>query len=325
MAKRWIGGGGLWLALLLAAGTAAPSAAQDGNIIEPVEVIERRLLHDSFEVVDFRGSRMEGDRTNRAALSFEDGTMMVVKWGRAEPGAEAFNNQPRYEAAAYALQKLFLEEPDYVVPPTVLRAFPGDWYETVEPGVLHTFRGIPAVLVTLQYWLYNVTDVPELVWDEARLETDTAYARHFADVNILTYLIRHNDSNKGNLLISRDPTNPRLFAVDNGLAFSNVVSDRGTRWRSIRVDRIPRGTAERLRRITEDDVRHALGTVAEFRVGTGGRLTPVAPGQNLDTGKGVRHERDTIQLGLTEREVRQVWSRLRDLVEDVEEGKYELF
>jgi hypothetical protein len=308
------------LALVLGA---APVAAQDGNIMEPVDTIERRLLHDSFQLVDFRGSRMEGDRTSRAALSFPDGKMMVVKWGAAPPGAEAFNNQPRYEAAAYRIQKLFLDEADYVVPPTVIRAFPSAVYEQLDPGVPDTFRGVPAVLVTLQYWLFNVTG--DDVWDEERLATDTAYARHFANLNVLTYLIRHNDSNQGNILISRDPANPRVFAVDNGLAFSNIVSDRGTRWRHLRVDRLPRSTVERLRAITEAELRRALGTVVEFRVEAGGVLTPVAPGENLDDGRGVRHDRDVIQLGLTEREIRQVWSRLEDLLEDIDEGKYLLF
>lgn len=320
MSLRGSGVGMSWLALVLAT---APVAAQDGNIIEPVDSIERRLLHDTFEVVDFRGSRIEGDRTSRAALSFPDGKMMVVKWGAAPPGAEAFNNQPRYEAAAYQIQKLFLDEPDYVVPPTVLRAFPSAWHQRLDPGVPDTFRGVPAVLVALQYWLYNVTG--DDVWDESRLASDTAYARHFANLNLLTYLIRHNDSNEGNLLISRDPTNPRVFAVDNGLAFSNIVSDRGTRWRNIRVDRLPRSAVERLRALTEAELGRALETVAEFRVGAGGVLTLEAPGENLAPAHGVRQDRDVIQLGLTEREIRQIWGRIQDLLGDIDEGKYSLF
>ena len=47
-----------------------------------------------------------------------------VKLRRAEPGAEDFNNRPRYDLAAYELQKLFLEPAEYVVPPTALRFVP---------------------------------------------------------------------------------------------------------------------------------------------------------------------------------------------------------
>ncbi|HUE77065.1 MAG TPA: hypothetical protein VMM83_03920 [Longimicrobiales bacterium] len=313
----------LWLALAMLALPIAPASAQDGNIMEAVETIERKMLDGLFEVVDTRGSRFQGDRTDRAALQFEDGSMMLAKWARAPSGAEDFNNQPRYEAAAYELQKLFLDEPDYVVPPTVVRAFPLAWYERLEPRVSPTLRNTNAVLVTLQYWLFNVTD--DDVWDGGRFEADTAYARHFADLNILTYLIRHNDENVGNLLISRDPANPRVFAVDNGLAFASMMSDRGARWRNLRVKGLPRGTVERLRALTHEELTRALETVVQFRVMADGGLERVPVTANVDAGRGVRHVDDTIQIGLTEREIRDTWRRLERLVGDIEAGEYRVF
>ncbi|HUG42059.1 MAG TPA: hypothetical protein VMM12_16445 [Longimicrobiales bacterium] len=311
-----------WAALLVVL-LAVPAAAQDGNILEAVDSIEWKLREGVFDVVDSRGARFEGDRTSRAAMSFEDGAMMVVKWARAAPGGEAFNNQPRYEAAAYELQKLFLDEPDYVVPPTVLRAFPVEWYRRLDPNSRPTFRGTASVLVALQYWLFNVTG--DDVWSEDRLATDTAYARHFGNLNILTYLIRHNDANQGNLLISRDPGNPRVFAVDNGLAFSSVTSDRGADWRSVRVRRLSRATADRLRAITEADLTRALETIAQFEVGPDGVLTRVPATENLSSGRGIRQGEGVVQLGLTGREIRDTWRRLQDLVRDIERGRYELF
>ena len=318
--KRWrLARVSSFLMLLLA----APAWAQDGNILEPVDSIVNRMLKGQFEVVDQRGSRFEGDRTNRAALSFPDGSMMVAKWARAATGGEGFNNQPRYEVAAYEIQKLFLDEPSYVVPPTVLRAFPLSWYQRLQSSALPTFRNTSSVLVTLQYWLFNVDG--EGVWDEDRFATDTAYARHFADLNILTYLIRHNDANAGNLLISRDPENPRVFAVDNGLAFSSETSDRGATWRTMQVRRLPRTTVERLRAITEDDLRRALGVLAQYEVGPDGTLYAVEPTENLSPRRGIRQEGTIIQLGLTEREIRDTWRRLQKLLEDVDRGRYELF
>ena len=308
-----------FLVLLLA----APLGAQDGNILERVDSIESRMLEGVFDVVDQRGSRFEGDRTNRAALSFPDGTMMVAKWARAPTGGEAFNNAPRFEVAAYEIQKLFLDEPSYVVPPTVVRAFPVTWYRRLQASAVPTFRNTSSVLVTLQYWLFNVDG--EKVWDEERFATDTAYARHFADLNILTYLIRHNDANTGNLLISRDPGNPRVFAVDNGLAFSSETSDRGATWRSMQVRRLPRATVERLRAITEDELRRALEVLAQYEVTADGTLHRVAPTENLSPGRGIRQEEGIIQLGLTQREIRDTWRRLQRLLEDVDRGRYELF
>lgn len=318
--KRWrLARVSSFLVLLLV----APAGAQDGNILERVDSIEDKMLNGVYEVVDQRGSRFEGDRTNRAALSFPDGTMMVAKWARSATGGEGFNNQPRYEAAAYEIQKLFLDEPSYVVPPTVLRAFPLAWYRRLEPSATPTFRNTASVLVTLQYWLFNVQG--DGVWDEERFATDTAYARHFADLNILTYLIRHNDANAGNLLISRDAANPRAFAVDNGLAFASETSDRGATWRNLRLKRLPRGTVERLRAITEADLRSQLEVLAQWEVGADSVLRQVEPTENLSPGRGVRQEGRMIQLGLTRREIQDTWRRLQRLLQDVDRGRYELF
>lgn len=308
---------------LLAALFPAAVWGQDQNIPHPVETLEYRMTYGTFEVLDRRGSRFEGDRTSRVALLFSDSLLLAVKWARAAPGGEEQNNQPRYEAAAYELQKLFLEEPDYVVPPTVLRALPLHWYQELEPAATATFRGTNAVLVALQYWLFSATDAG--VWDEARFATDTTYARHFANFNLLTYLIRHNDGNAGNALISTVPGNPRVFTVDNGMAFGSITSNRGAEWRSLRVSRLPAATVYRLRQVTEADLRRQLETVAQFTITEGGLLARVAPTENVAPHRGVRVRNDLVQLGLTATEIRRVWSRLQRLLEDVDEGRITLF
>ena len=65
----------------------------------------------------------------------------------------------------------------------------------------------------LQYWLNQVTVLAEP--DTARLRAEPRYAWHMGNLNILSYLIRHSDSNVGNFLVSVDTGNPRAFAVDN--------------------------------------------------------------------------------------------------------------
>lgn len=308
------------LAVLAATG---PASAQDSNILDPPDTVEKRLIHDHFEIVDRRGSRFEGDRTSRVALEFDDGQMMVAKWAPAPRGGEAFNNNPRYEVASYEIQKLFLEPHEYVVPPTVLRAFPLSWYRELDPDARATLRSTESVLVALQYWLFNIAG--DDFWDRDRFATDTAYAHHLANFNILTYLIRHNDQNQGNYLISGNTDNPRIFSVDNGLAFESERSDQGARWRRLRVDRLPEKTVERLRDLTEPELYRRLETVAQFRVEPDGTLTPVPPEAAVEPDRGVRRTDDMIQFGLTRWEIQGVWRRVEHLLGEVEDGHIEVF
>jgi hypothetical protein len=178
------------------------------------------------------------------------------------------------------------------------------------------------VVVVLQYWLAQVT--PDDFYDRDRARRDSLYAYHLGIFNILTYLIRHNDENVGNFLVSQAETLPRVFSVDNGVAFESQVSDRGFAWRNIRVERLPRSTIERLRSVTPERLREALGVLVQFEV-QNGMLVAMPPGPNLDEGRGVRRSGTTIQFGLTSREIRGVESRLRSLLEDVDKNKIRVF
>lgn len=297
----------------------APAAAQDANITLPVDSIERLLGHEPFSLVAIEDTRWPGDRTQRAALRFRDGTVVGVKWARAAPGGWELNNQPRYELAAYRLQTLFLDPPDYVVPPTALRAVPLAVYRRLEPAAPATFEGVESVVVLIQYWLSQVS--ADGVLDPARLCRDSVYARHFADLNVLTYLIRHADENVGNVLVSTAGAGARVFAVDNGVAFASPDSPRGTRWSELLVDRLPAATVARLRALTEQRLRDALGVLAEFRVDAHGRLERVEPGAKRRWHLGVDYADGVVQFGLTEREVLGVHTRLRALLAKVDAGE----
>lgn len=311
------------LAAALLAAASVPAAAQDANIRVHPDTAEARLAHAPFELVRAQDTRFEGDRTQQAMLDFPGGAPMLVKWARAPRGGGTFNNRPRYELAAYRLQKLFLEPEEYVVPPTAIRIVPLAWYRSeVDPRAPATFSDLDQVLVVLQYWLWAVTG--EGVYDEARFERDTAYARHLANMNTFCYLIRHNDANVGNFLRSENDANPRVFAVDNGVAFESQESNRGHEWRRMRVDRIPRETVERLRSLTLDRLHRELGVLVQFER-SGGRMTAVEPGPNLDPGDGLRREDGVVQLGLTRGEIVDVWDRLQDLLEEVDEGELGVF
>jgi hypothetical protein len=300
----------------------ARAHAQDANFLVPIDVIERRLLVEPLVVLDERGSRAEGDRTSRVVLTYPDSSVMVVKWAKSAPGGATFNNEPRYEIAAYLLQKLFLDEADFVVPPTLPRAVPLSWLKQYDPQASSTFDKTSSVVMVMQYWLQQVT--PDKFYDEKRLESDSIYARHFGDFNVLTYLVRHNDSNVGNFLISQNAENPRVFSVDNGVAFRSPISNRGYEWRDLKVKKLPRATVERLRKITHEDLERALGVVAHFEI-RDGELVAAEASANLNAGRGVRRTDQAVQFGLTTAEIRDVENRIRDLIKRLDEGKIAVF
>lgn len=314
-----------WMLILMLAAMALPAnvAAQDMNFTLPIGDIETRLRDQDFTIGDWRGSRAPGDRTHRVALIFPDEVLLVAKWSTAPTNASTFNNEPRFEVAAYEVQKLFLDEPEYVVPPTLMRAFPIAFVREQVPQIEPTFREAPgSVLVALQYWLLGVR--PDDFWNPQRARTDSVYARYIGNFNILTHLIRHHDANVGNFLISDHTEHPRVFAVDNGVAFSAPVSNRGHMWRDLQVRRLPRHTVDRLRSITREDLDRVLGVVSEYEV-RDGELIAVSPGPNISAGRGVRRTAERIQLGLTTREINGVENRIRQLLGRVDGGKIEVF
>ena len=296
---------------------------QDGNILLPVDSIEYLLSEAPFELPEVLvGTRFAEDRTQQVDLWFEDGTGILTKWAQAPRGGEEFNNSPRYEIAAYEIQKLFLDGTEYVVPPTVPRAVPLDWYRTLDDRVDPTFRDAASVLVVLQYFAYQVTD--EGVFDLDRFALDPAYARHWANANLFTHLIWHSDSNAGNLLISTRASNPRVFSVDNGVSFHSEGSDRGTRWRTLQVDRFPASTVERLRNVTEEGLHEVLGVLAQWEI-VDGELVRVEPSENLRERRGVRQEDGVIQIGLTDAEIDDVWDRIEAFLGRVNRGRFSTF
>lgn len=315
----------LLLAPLLLALAAAHAASQDVNVEHPIAYIEARMVLERLAVLGMQQARplIEGDRSAIVRLDGPDGEPPVtVKWKPVGRGAQGFNNEPRYELAAYQFQKLFLEELEYVVPPTVLRSMPLDEYRELLPAAQPTLRGANSVLFLMAYWVQNVTNREPFV--ETRFDTDTVYARHWGNLNILTHLIDHRDANVGNILVSTDPTNPRLFSVDNDVAFRSRVSDQGDDWRRLHVRRLPHATIERLRQIRADDLTNALAVLAEFQI-VDGELTPVEPGENLNPGRGVRTTDDRVQFGLTRAEINDIDNRIRRLLEQVERGRIGTF
>jgi hypothetical protein len=306
-------------ALLLA--PVATAAAQDANIRQPVADLEQLLAAEPLVITQAEISRpkAKGDITLRAEVSFGGAPPLRVKLRKAEPGADSFNNVPRYDLAAYELQKFFLDPAEYVVPPTALRMVPLADFASHSPGVARTFIGADQVLAVVQYWLSDIKVVAD-VYSPERLAADPVYARHIGQLNVLTYLIRHRDSNLGNFLLGNAAVGARVFSIDHGVAFASVESDRGEVWKDLRVDRLPADTVERLRHVTPQLLTDRLGVLAQWQL-DGRSYVPVASGRNLSEHRGVRRAGNNLQMGLTRSEIHSVHRQLTRLLERVDRGE----
>ena len=313
---------GLLTALLL--GMAATATAQDANITRPVADLEKLFAAEPLVITQAQISRpkAKGDITLRAQVSFGGSAPVEVKLRHADPGADSFNNVPRYDVAAYALQKLFLDPAEYVVPPTALRMVGLAEFAKYSPDVQRTFTGADQVVAVVQYWLSDIRVIADVYLPD-RFAADPRYARHIGQLNVLTYLVNHRDSNVGNFLIGKQEVGTRVFSIDHGVAFGSQDSDRGEVWKVMRVNRLPADTVARLRLVTLDTLKDKLGVLAQWQL-KGGVYVPVAPGKNLSEGRGVRRDGDQLQMGLSKSEIAAVNRLLKKLLEQVDDGKITL-
>jgi len=312
-------------ALLLLPVAHPAAAAANPNITRPPAEIERELAEQPMRIVAAAISRpkAKGDITLRVEASFADRPPYRIKLRRAEPGADEFNNCPRYDSAAYELQKLFLDADEYVVPPTVLRMLPLEQLQPHAPAASPTFTQSDDVLVVLQYWLQEVTLVED-AYDPARFADDRVYARHVGQLNILTYLIEHRDSNLGNFLISTAERGPRVFSVDNGVAFEAEESERGELWKDLRVNQLPADAIERLRQVDKAALRSRLAVLGQWEL-RDGHYVRVPSGHNLAPHSGVRIRGRVVQMGLTAHEILSLSYRLEQLLKEVNHGHIRTF
>jgi hypothetical protein len=314
-----------WLLMVVALALPLVASAQDANFPVTVAHIDDRLSRSPLVLLEMEQARplIENDRSARVVLGGRDGELpLAVKWKPVHAPAHGFNNEPRYEIAADRLQRLFLDEHEFVVPPVVLRSQTVEEYRGLRPVAEPTIRSTNSVLFMLSLWVDNVTNSEP--FRPALFEEDERYARHWGNLNVLTYLINHGDGNVGNLLISTVAENRRVFAVDNDIAFRSEISGQGAPWRLLRINRLPDSTIERLRRVTPEQLEAQLAVLAEFGL-ENGVLVPAAPGENLDPRSGVRIAADRVQFGLTAQEIRDVERRRQQLLRRIERGRIATF
>jgi len=303
---------------------AATSAWSDEFLPMSVAELETLLASEPVKIISTRRSRekIASDVTLRGKLEFADGQVLEAKIRPAERGGGTFNNEPRYELAAYELQKLFLDPPDYVVPPTALKVFTATEF-AAHSDAKPTFRPADDVLCVVQAWLKGVVN-PADVLDSARAAAEPEYLRQVGNLNILTVAINHMDSNRGNFLRSKSELPPRFFSIDNGVAFNSERSDRGDVWRKLRVEKLPAAAIERVKRIDIGALEARLGVLAEWRV-VNGHMVTAPKGENINPMRGVRLKDDVIQLGLTRNEIKAIDKRFANILRDIEKGKVSTF
>jgi hypothetical protein len=322
-----------WLAAsacVLAFAAANPALAvqpsrQDGSAA-PVRAIEERLRTAVLDVTAMDRSRpLQQDRSRRVVLAGEGGApALEVHWKPVAPPGDGFNNEPRYVLAAYRFQAMFLDEQDRVAVPVVLRALPLDEYRRHADASGPTVRGTRSVLFLLSYWLHDISLDTVDPFSLRLFDLDSVYARHFANANLFTHLINHRDGNHGNVVVSMDAQNRRVFVLDSDVAFRSRLSDQGDRWSRLHVNRVPASSVARLRAISRAELERELGVVAEFTIADG-LLQPAEPGPNLRPDRGLRVEQGRVQFGLTRAEIADLHGRIQRLLDDVDRGRLRTF
>lgn len=284
------------------------------------ETLEQVLRSEPIEIVSesYAGAGLTG--ASRLELRLLDRHQTITaKWKPMPARLDGINNSPRKEIAAYEVQKLVLEPEDYVVPTSVARCLPPSAFPDPTRHSEATLPGSRCELGVLSLWLENVT-LPDPLLDLERFRRDEVYARHLGRFNLVTCLIHHQDGRRGNFLVSMNDRDRRVFSIDNGVAFSGILYNWFVRnWKRIRVPALPQRAIERLARIRPGDLEH-LAIVAELRLGPDGIFIPVPPGPIRDREEGVRIDGPTIQLGLDEDEIEDLWERIEDLLEEIREG-----
>ena len=299
-----------------------------GDFCMAVERMEALLGRGDGEILYYEITESGTSRPSVLYLGYAQpgGERIVIraKWKIAPPGGTGFNNAPEREIAAYEAQKLFLDPADYVVPPIAGVCVPLELHTEALGPVDPTFPGTRCVFGVLAYWLENVHD--DAARDLARVDRDPVYRDHLARLNLFTYLIDHRDPRDANFLIAKDPKRPRVFAIDNGLAFSGFqnpfVFYYGD-WGDIRVPALRRADVERLRTARRADFER-LAVVAQYAI-RDGMLMSVPPGPPLAEDRSVRVGDGVIQFGLTRAEIDAMESRVRTLLERVDAGEVDLY
>jgi len=247
-------------------------------------------------------------------------------------------NSPRFELAAYVVQKLFLEPREYVVPPAAPYCFPLAAYRAyVDTNARETFPRSGCVYGVLSYWLEDVTVVADAnragwfhglyrhLFDPSLFDRDPAYRNSIGRVNLLTYVIGHRDSHARNFVIAPSGTQPAaytVYSVDNSKSFTlaqNLGIKPTHNWSAIHVPSLPRAAIERLRGADLS----SLAVIAVLRPANGRLVATERDAATITTG--VDWADDRLVVGLTALEIEDVRTRIAELLRRVDQNELALY
>ena len=246
-------------------------------------------------------------------------------------------NSPRRELAAYAVQKLFLEPGEYVVPPAGAHCFPLAEYKKVSRRAQATFREAPCVYGILSYWLEDVqslADAREAGWfhgqyrhafDPQLYAANTAYRDSISRVNMLTYVIGHADSHAKNFVITTDSAAPLVYSVDNSLSLGlkkNHKLSRTHDWSELKVPALPEEAVDRLRKSV--DRLDQLAVVVALAP-KGDSMVPVESTRGEPSESGMEWVDGRLRVGLSASEIGDLKVRTALLLQWVRQGAIRLY
>lgn len=308
---------------LCAAAEAAPSCRSAADI-------ERLLAGPDLQILgmDNTPSGLQGAKVLTLQGNLDGRTTTFrVKW-RAQSTADVIN-EPRKELAAYAVQKLFLDDRELAAPPTAAYCFPLAEYQQFDSKEKRNFRGVDCVFGFATYWLEGVKDVDSAredgwlskrntsgFWDPQLFERDAMYRASLSRCNLLTHIINHGDAHDNQLLFEQTPRGLRAYVVDNSVAFLSIKNPTmlfTEDWSKIQVPSLPQQSIARLKNLTQRDLER-LRTIQRLEL-RNRRLTTQQPETDPPgEGKGIWWSDKTLRIGLTESEIELVWSRIRELL-----------
>jgi hypothetical protein len=316
-------------------------ASPAGSCREPAEV-ERMLIDPELEILgsDDPPSGAQGTRVLTVASS-ATGSRVVFRAKWRPWSTELGFNSPRKDVAAYAVQSMLLAPHDHVVPPTRAACLDLDRVRRgIDEDASATWPPARCSAGILAYWLEGSLSL-EAAHDEGWLreeypldgklfDASEPYRRSVADINLLAHLISHGDSHWQQFLVTGDPRSPRMYLVDNSIAFSSYRNSTFKNgkwdWSNIHVPRLRRASLDRMREMSDAELDRLM--VVEHLRREGDRLVPGAmPGGEAgkDRDHGVRRVGDDVQIGLDEAEITALRRRIRKLIAKVDAGQIVTF